>query len=83
MSMIFFTFRAQTGARKGALILSRAGISARVGRTPSGMAEYGCGYGIWVSGHQGDRAAELLRSRRPSYERSYLVEGGRQQEVFL
>ena len=76
MSMIFFTFRAQTGARQGALILSQAGISAR-------MAEYGCGYGIWVSGHQGGRAAELLRSRRPSYERSYLVEGGRQQEVFL
>lgn len=83
MSMIFFTFRAQTGARQGALILSQAGISARVGRTPSGMAEYGCGYGIWVNGHQGGRAAELLRSRRPSYERSYLVEGGRQQEVFL
>ena len=31
MSMIFFTFRAQTGARQGALILSQAGISARDG----------------------------------------------------
>lgn len=83
MSMIFFTFRAQTGARQGAMILSRAGISARVGRTPSGMAEYGCGYGIWVSGPQGGRAAVILRGRKPSYERSYLLEDGRQQEVFL
>ena len=75
MSMIFFTFRAQTGARQGALILSQAGISARVGRTPSGMAEYGRGYAgakrlrIW---DLGQRPSGRPGSRAPAEQKAQL-----------
>lgn len=39
MSMIFFTFRAQTGARKGVMILGGAGIQGFVARTPGFLSD--------------------------------------------
>ena len=50
MSMIFFTFRAQIGARKGVMILGRAGIQGFMARTPGFLSTDGCGYGIRVAG---------------------------------
>ncbi len=83
MSMIFFTFRAQTAARRGAMILRDAGIRARVGRTPGFLATGGCGYGIWVGQSDARQAAGLLRRSGYSYERSYRIENGIGQEVRL
>ena len=83
MSMFFFTYRAGTQARKGATILRDAGISARLARTPSKMAVNGCGNGLWVPHGQEYAASLELRGRGCPYERSYMVEGGRIQEVFL
>ena len=71
MSMIFFTYRVPIQARKGAAILQAAGISAKLARTPSGMAVNGCGYGLWVPLEHGARAAALLREKGAAYERSY------------
>ena len=83
MSMIFFTYRAGTQARKGAAILRDAGISARLARTPSQMAVNGCGSGLWVQRGQEYAASLELRGRGCAYERSYLMEGGKVREVFL
>ena len=83
MSMIFFTFRAQTGARTGAMILSNAGISGMVGRTPGFLSTGGCGYGIRVAARDGKRAAAILRTGGHPYERSYYLEGNRGREVQL
>lgn len=83
MSMFFFTYRAGTQARKGASILQAAGISARLARTPSGMAQGGCGSGLWVPRGQEYAASLELRGRGCAYERSFLVEDGKPREVFL
>lgn len=83
MSMIFFTFRAQTAARRGAMILRDVGIRARVGRTPGFLATGGCGYGVWVGQMDAVRAAGLLRRGGHSYERSYRIDNGTGQEVRL
>lgn len=83
MSMIFFTFRAQTQARKGTMILSQAGLQAKLGRTPAALATGGCGYGIWVPEMQGGTAAMQLRGMEVYYEKSYLVSGNTRKEVFL
>ncbi len=83
MSMIFFTFRAQTGARNGAMILDRAGIQSTVGRTPGFLSTGGCGYGIRVPAGDGRRAAAVLRAGGHPYERSYWLDGNRGREVAL
>ena len=62
MSMIFFTYRAQIGARKGVMILGRAGIQGFVARTPGFLSTGGCGYGIRVAAKDGRRAAAELRA---------------------
>ena len=83
MSMIFLSFPVQTLARKGAVILTRAGISARVGQRPGFLAINGCGIGLWISREDGERAAELLRKNGIAYQRSFLVEGSGAREVLL
>ncbi len=83
MSMIFFTYRAQTQARQGVSVLREAGIPARLDRTPSRLSGNGCGYGLWVSASQGYSAALELRGRGVPYERSYQVDGGAMKEVAL
>ena len=83
MSMIFFTYRAQIGARKGVMILGRAGIQGFVARTPGFLSTGGCGYGIRVPARDGQRAAAELRAGGYPYERSYWLEGNRGREVEL
>lgn len=83
MSMIFFTFRAQTGARQGVVMLKRRGISVRLGKTPGVLAVNGCGYGLWIPQSQSVRAAETMRKNGISYERSYLMNGKNFDEVHL
>lgn len=83
MSMIFFTFRAQNQARKGTMILNRAGLQAKLGKTPAALATGGCGYGIWVNQAQSVTAALQLRGMGTPYEKSYLVTDQERKEVFL
>ncbi len=83
MSMIFLTYRAQTGARRGVSILNGAGIRARMGRTPGNLATEGCGFGLWIREADGHRAAYLLRRGSAAFERCYKMEGGRGREVAL
>ncbi len=83
MSMLFFTFRAQLKAQKGAVLLKNFGISAKVGRTPGILAVNGCGYGIRVAAEQGREAAQLLRENALMYEKCYRMDGGRPREVKL
>lgn len=83
MSMIFFTYRAQTQARRGAAILRGAGIQGRLDRTPSQLAVNGCGYGLWVPESQGYGAALELRGRDCPYERSYRWDGKSAKAVTL
>jgi hypothetical protein len=81
MSMIFFTFRSPAKARQGAMILHKAGISARLSKTPAALAKHGCGYGLLVPADQSRRAAIQLRGMAASYERSYRIDT--QEEVWL
>lgn len=83
MSMIFFTFRAQTKARRGAMLLREKGIPAQLGKTPGRLAVNGCGYGIWVQEVRGKQAAEGLRAGNAAYEKSYRMDGGNFTEVRL
>lgn len=83
MSMIFFTYLAQTQARQGAAVLREAGIPARLDRTPARLAGRGCGFGLWVPPAQAHGAALELRGRNVPYERSYQVDGGNTREVQL
>lgn len=83
MSMIFFTYRVPMEARRGASILSAAGIRGRLAKTPAKLAVKGCGYGIWVPKSQGYAAAMELRGRNCPYERSYLMGEGPAKEVEL
>ena len=83
MSMIFLSFPIQTLARKGLTVLTRAGVSARVGKRPGFLDIDGCGVGLWISSEDGKRAAELLRKNGISYQQSFLVEGSGAREVQL
>ncbi len=83
MSMIFFTYRSQTQARRGASILREAGIPARLDRTPSYLATDGCGFGLWVPAARRHGAALELRGRGAAYEKSFLAEGSQVREVSL
>lgn len=83
MSMIFFTFRAQMGAKQAVSILRQAKIPARMGKTPSAIAGRGCGYGVWVpEAHFGAAAGRILDSGL-RYEKSYRMEGEELREVWL
>jgi hypothetical protein len=81
MSMIFFTFRAPTKARQGAMILRKAGMTARLSKTPASLAKNGCGYGLLVPAAQSGAAAMQLRAMGAPYERSYRMDT--QEEVWL
>lgn len=83
MSMIFFTFLTQTGARQAWHLLRQAHIPSRIGKTPGTLAVKGCGYGIWVGENQSVRASEVMRNGNCRYERSYRMDGGRPVEVRL
>ena len=83
MSMFFFTFRAGTQARLGAEILRKAGISARVAKTPSQLSRYGCGYGLWIPEGQAQTASGLLKSGGRSYIKCYRMINGTFREVRL
>ncbi len=83
MSMIFFTYRAPMEARRGASILSSAGIPGKLAKTPASLAINGCGYGIRVSKGHGYAASLELRGRGCPYERSYLLGEGPAKEVEL
>ena len=83
MSMIFFTYRAPMEARRGASILSAAGIPGKLSKTPAQLATKGCGYGIRVQKAQGYAASLELRGRGCPYERSFLLGEGPATEVEL
>ncbi len=83
MSMIFFTYRAATQARMGVSILQKAGIPARMDRSPAGISEKGCGYGLWVRADRGAEAAAVLRRQGRPYTRSYRFTGDEVREVRL
>ena len=83
MSMIFFTFRAQIGARQAVNLLQKSRISARLGKTPSQIAVNGCGFGVWVPELQSTWAAEKMKDAEIKYEKSYRMDGGMPQEVWL
>lgn len=83
MSMIFFTFPGELQARMGASVLTAAGIPARMKKTPGGLNQYGCSYGVQVPEVYGKRAAGILKGQRTSYVRSYRIHDKNKQEVFL
>lgn len=83
MSMLFFTFRAQLKAQKGAVLLKSFGISAKMGRTPGMLAVNGCGYGLWIPAEYGREAGDILRENGLMYEKVYCMDGVRPREVKL
>ena len=55
--------RSQTHALKAKRLLSAVGIQARVVKAGAEPSSKGCGYGIAVSAHLGERCAALLREK--------------------
>ena len=83
MSMIFFTFRAQTAAKQAVILLKKGNIPARLGKTPSHIAVNGCGYGVWVPELQSLWAVDKMKQAGLHYEKSYRMDSGGPQEVWL
>lgn len=83
MSMILFTYRSQTAARKALTVLQQAGIPGKVIRLPEKLSPEGCAYALEVPQSRAQAAAGWLWGRGAAYRASYAVSGGASREVEL
>ena len=75
------TFRSITRAQRGAEVLVQRGIRCRMQRTPSALAEQGCGYVLQVAASQLREAVEALRQCEIPFRRVYLAQDGAYREM--
>lgn len=79
MNGFYFTFRSVTAAQRGQRLLSSAGISAAIQRTPATLSVHGCGYCLRVSSRWVEQAAKTLRGS--GVQRCYVRNGERFEEA--
>lgn len=72
MRLYYITFRSVTFAQRGERLLTDAGFSCSLGRSPRWMEEQGCGYALRLRTNDIKRAADLLRSSRIPLRRFYV-----------
>ena len=77
------TFRSITRAQRGQELLERIGISCGLHRTPSLLAQQGCGYAVSLPSAQARTAREALRQNEIQFQRVYLRENGVYRELSL
>ncbi len=61
MNHVLILCRSVTQAQRGGMLLSRAGITNRIFRSPAGLTERGCSYSIRITPEHLRYAMELLR----------------------
>ena len=84
MDYCIITFRSVTPAQRGEGLLRREGITCSLQRTPSALAEQGCGYSLRLRCDRLHRAVELLRRQGIAFRKAYRIgEGGRTEEMAL
>lgn len=74
MKWCYITFRSITPAQRGEAALSRGGISCSLRRTPSWMAEQGCGYCLRMKPGDAQTAGAILRRNRIPFRKGYLLD---------
>ena len=78
------TFRSVTYGQSGQRLLQKAGLDARLMRTPRHLEQRGCGYCLRLSTKQGPEAVELLRRGNISFRGVYaMLADGSAEEVLL
>ena len=84
MPYYLITSRSLTYAQRTARVLERTGITARIQRAPSEIAEEGCGYCVRIPQHVLSGAAQRLRAAGLPIKHIYaLDQDGAVREVFL
>ncbi len=83
MRMYFITFRSVTPAQRGQRVLTQAGITTTLQRTPRYMQDRGCGYCLRLRAGDVPRAVELLRAAGIGFSKVYSGENGLVEEVSL
>lgn len=82
MKWCYITFRSITPAQRGEAVLRRRGIFCSLRRTPSRMAQKGCGYCLTVRPEQAPEVLDALRSSQVPFQKWYLVDAdGREEEL--
>ena len=78
------TFRSVTYGQSGQRLLQKAGLEAKLQRTPRHLEQRGCGYCLRLSEKQAMEAVELLRQGSVPFRGVYvmLADGGA-EEVLL
>ena len=74
MNWCYITFRSITPAQRGEAVLQRIGIRATLRRTPSWMAEQGCGYCLVVRPKEAVRGMGALKSGQVPFRKLYLLD---------
>ena len=80
MNEIYFVMRSVTAGQRGSALLEKAGVRARLTRSPGRISPNGCAYAIRIGPRDLERAEEiLLRSNLP-YTGVYRALGGESYE---
>ena len=84
MKICFITFRSVTYGQSGQRVLQRAGLDARLLRTPRHLEERGCGYCLRLPMEAGLPAVEQLRRSGVPFRGVYvMLADGSAEEVSL
>ena len=75
MKSFFLTFRSITQAQRAERAFARVGMGVVLRRTPRGMEERGCGYGVEVKCPDLHSGLEVLRQEKIPFRKSYLLHG--------
>ena len=82
MQQYDMTFRSMTAAQQALFELSRAGIAARLIRTPKQISSTGCGYALRIGADSAQSAVLTLRQSGLGFERMIQTQpGGYSREV--
>ena len=78
------TFRSVTYGQSGQRLLQKAGLEAKLQRTPRNLEQRGCGYCLRLSEKQAMEAVELLRQGSVPFRGVYvMLADGSAEEVLL
>ena len=83
MNHYLIVCRSVTQAQRAGYLLSAAGITNRIFRSPVGLTERGCSYSVRIGEPYLARAMEILRQNSLQPVKLFLHRGGQYFEVAL
>ena len=83
MNHYLIVCRSVTQAQRAGYLLSAAGITNRIFRSPVGLTERGCSYSVRIGEPYLARAIEILRQNSPQPVKLFLHRDGQYFEVAL